>query len=886
MINLVATAFWLFTAYIVVRLIRVDRFSVGVSRAGWILRIGLMAASIFVFFRPHEDIKSGQDPGVYVNTAGAIMHHGALFYTDEMLEQVPVENRDVFFFGHLQGYNLTKDSCLHVKERDSALIGPRFPVLYPVALSLVMRASGTLAALHVVPLFAILAGYALCVLAGLVFRRSEAGPIAFLFYVCMPHVIWHARAPRPEIIASFFCLAGLVLVLNAAESPSRSAIGDVLYAAIAVALAPFLHVTAWFVAVAMVIPVGILLLRGRSDFLVYPVVAVAGVVAYIHQTITVADQYQLAPKLKPLLEPRSDFAVIIVAALVLALVVNIIGRHLNKRGAWSWLSRRLTPAIRLTICATLSLAFIILCAYLYLRTDPVTRRTFEGYVYHYIYPTDLRLLRIFLSRSVCVLGGIGLILMILSTKRTQAHFTVLVALLPNTFLMGNMYDFFMTRYFLIAACPLIVLGLSKTVTTLPLPARVRPVVISLLAIGVCALLVYRRATMVTTTEYKGLTTFIQEFADEITHKNGVLLAEYTRLAAPFEHLHGIPLLSLDNETRDNYLPAMEAWDSIMARHPNRPAFFLTPFSAPISDLFDFEPVRSETLVYDTLPAGRNQLPTSPQSRSMTLSLYSMTRRENLAPPAPYVRGLDGSNMGIEGFVLHNRLKDTRQWAITGHALRSGVPGHIRFKSGVEIGGASRLVVFAALDGGGTRNAGELVNADGLRLTWRHLDGAWWVGEVRSDSRSRISGLDITPSKQLLVSDIHFVSGGRAARVSTVPSEEGSHQVGFAGRWARPPSRFLAPLPTAEKGVVCLLIKAPDDTGQQTEVSIATRYGTLGSRTVETGKWSWEVWPVGKGQTGGTQWLKLQVAPVWKPGLNGYPDDLAVHVGYITCLPMK
>jgi len=885
MIILVATAFWLFTAFILARLIRIDRSSVAASRKSWALRIGLIIVSVFIFFRPHEEIRSGQDAGVYINTAGAIANHGSLFFTDEMLEQVPFKDRSVFFLGHMQGYNLSKDSCLQVKDSKTAQLGPRFPVLYPIVMSLAIHVSDARLALYVVPVFAVLTGYALCVLAGFVFRRPEAGPLSFLFYMSMPHVIWHARAARPEIIAGFFCLAGLVLLLHAASSASRTAVGDVFFAALAITIAPFLHITAWFVAVAMIIPVGIHLLSGKRDFLVYPAVAVVGLLAYAHQTVAISDQYNLAPKLRPLLEGYLPI-LIIGAALVLPFIAYCLGQILRKHCLWSSLSAYFTPSRLLLLRCAMALAFVILCGYLYLRTDPVSGRSFDGYVYHYFYPTDLRVLRVFLSRSVCLLGGFGLILMILTKARIQAHFTVLMVLLPNALLMGNVYDFFMTRYFLLGACPLIVLGLSKLVTALPLPTVVRPATTLLLAFGVCILLLNRRAAMVTTTEYKGMTSFIQEFADEVRRENGIMFAEYTRLATPFEHLYGIPLLSLDNETRFDYRPAMDAWDQIMADNPERPAFYLTPFGTPISDRFEFEPVHKETFVYDTLTAGRYQLPTSKTSRSITLSLYHMQRSKDALPPTQYVREFDGSNVGIRRFVRHNRHVDTRQWTLDGHALRAGVEGRINFKSGVTVGKAMRLIIFTIHDGFGNPDETSLINTGNVQLTWRHIIHQWWIGEVTSESKFRLRGLNIMPSENLLVTSIHHVSNNRATRVETIREKEGTHVSGFTGRWARSPSRFLAPLPSAENGFLCMLLNAPDDTGGLTKVSLASRYASLGSRTIETGKWFWEIWPVGKGQTSGTQWLKLNVDPAWDSGLKDYPNDLGVRVGYIASLPKK
>ncbi len=256
---------------------------------------------------------------------------------------------------------------------------------------------------------------------------------------------------------------------------------------------------------------------------------------------------------------------------------------------WTDLATRTSDRAKLVLRWSAGLLFLAICAWLYLRTEPPAERIFTEYVYHYIYPTDLRLARVYFSRPICALALLGLTLVFVLRRCNWSAKAVILTLLPHAFLIGNMYDLFMTRYMLIAICPLVAIGITACFDYLPLRGHARAAVHALASLLVCTMLFHNRLPMVTTTEYRGLSRYLTHFADAINDSNGILLAEYPRLAVPLEHFHGIPMLGIDNEQRSNYEPALAAWQTVMDAHPGRPAFFLTPFGTPVSDRFIFEP---------------------------------------------------------------------------------------------------------------------------------------------------------------------------------------------------------------------------------------------------------------------------------------------------------
>jgi len=70
----------------------------------------------------------------------------------------------------------------------------------------------------------------------------------------------------------------------------------------------------------------------------------------------------------------------------------------------------------------------------------------------------------------------------------------------------------------------------------------------------------------------------------------------------------------------------------------------------------------------------------------------------------------------------------------------------------------------------------------------------------------------------------------------------------------------------------------------TRFTLRNRFGLVGRLAVETGQWSWEVWPLPiQKASSGIEWFTLRAPPPWDPGLDHYPSDLAARLGYIAVI---
>jgi hypothetical protein len=226
-----------------------------------------------------------------------------------------------------------------------------------------------------------------------------------------------------------------------------------------------------------------------------------------------------------------------------------------------------------------------------------------------------------------------------------------MVLFPAIMLTGNIYDFMMTRYLMVAFIPVATLLLTALVAfLLPSRAGIWPAI--LLSAILCVVAINKRSHLITTVEHKGFWRFLRPYAEVIKTHKGILLCEYSRIAAPLEHFFGIPTLGLDNERRDNYAEAEKAWANIMRSLPDRPAFFATPYHVPLSQHFSFEPIHHDSFQDCRLEQARQSLPTRVGKSELTLHLYRLKLRspsqEEVVSPA--IIKPDAGNMGLRYFA--------------------------------------------------------------------------------------------------------------------------------------------------------------------------------------------------------------------------------------------
>ncbi|MCE9616348.1 MAG: hypothetical protein K8T26_18915 [Lentisphaerae bacterium] len=802
-----------------------------------LLLLGLVGA--LTFLRPHELLLSGQDPGVYLNTAGAFARHQSLFYVDTLLAEVAPANRFIFWFGHL-GYGFTKDSCLRIADLDTMLMGPRFPPAFPILLSPLMRAGPPFLGLYVVPLFALFTGIALFAVVRRLRPRPWAGTLACAFYSLTPLIVWHARAPRPEIISGFLGLAGFLFCLHAWQARAGRGWPDLLLGALCISLAPFFHITGWFTTVGAAAVMVAWILTGRAEVWLYPPVALLGLAAYIWQTLRIADHYQLGRYLRPILAHPAAVALAALAAVIAPVLVGLLAR---RRRLPVRLIAPDRPAFNpLTLLrAVAALALLALCAWMFLRMPPPDQRTFSAYEYHYAHPADLRLVPVYLSRAIAGLGLAGLITLLLARGPAPLErLAFCVWLLPAALLIGNMQDFFMTRYMLPALLPMLVAGLATLATAVPAACNRRHAGTLGAALVIIALLVHHRTSMLTTTEYRGLGRFLESFATPIRAADGMLLGEYARVAAPFEHLFGIPLLSLDNETRTDYTPALDSLADLMTRHPGRPVFFLTPFPPPLSERFTFTPVMSNTLAYARLTPGRFRRPAQAQPASLTLHLYRIAHAAPPPSPTPFVRWPDAGHLGLAGFATPRQAR----WHVPGLAIPAGQRRAVAIDAATPLATDARIMLFlwSAAPASATTPAAHPARED-MRAHWTHLGHGWGVLNLPAAALSGTPpAVDLQAERNLVVSDAWAIQGQTAVRLALHDESVTAETATAPSRWLQSPARFLAPAPASNRATCVAVLLAPPDHAAPVAPAFALRIGERerASWTPPAPRWSWQV----------------------------------------------
>jgi len=668
MIIAVGTFFWVLALAAVYRLLRIDA---GQARFKWLEVAMLALCAALVLFRPHEDIFGGEDPGSYINSGVSYQRQKQLFFIDELLAKVPLEVRPDFYYGHA-GYDATKDACLWIRNADLAMVGPHFQPAYPLLISVAARIGSSYWALFVVPLFTIFTALALRALALLTIPHRWAGLAAFLLYVFNPLTAWHGRCARPEIIASFMFFAGLSLTLHAWQNRSWEKKTDLIIGALCIGLAPLFHITAW----ALVIPAGLAVLaavlKGRNDFLPYGLIAVLTAGVFYLETIHVTDYYTVRRFFEIIFSHPWLIATGFIMLAAISLVVKkstMANKALDGSVQPSQLeallrrSRPGTPRttflkpLSFSLCSGIFLGAIIIAFLAVLIFD---RKIFGDLpvlgkpVQHYLYLTDFKVMANMLSLPNMVLFLAGFIIWLTGrTERRQWRILLALIFFPAIMLTGNISDFMMTRYLMVAIVPSVALCLAALIAFLTPRAAFWQVLI--LTAIICALGLNDRTHLIATVEHKGLCRFLRHYAEAIRTNRGTLLCEYSRVAAPMEHFFGIPTLGLDNERKSDYEKAEKAWAGVMKSMPDRDAFFMTPFHAPLSKYFDFEQVFSDSFEDCRLEQSRQSLPARIGRSKMTWRLFRMKLKQSVPSPecanfSALVIEPDAGNMGMRNFA--------------------------------------------------------------------------------------------------------------------------------------------------------------------------------------------------------------------------------------------
>ena len=869
--------FWLFSLVLLARLVAIGRQRTKITAPAALALVLLLAGAGLLLFRPHEDVLGGQDPGAYLNLGARLGRQPRLPYTDELLAQVePVDARlDFLTYGRGRPY-LSKFACGRIRNLETALADTWFQPAYPIVMSAAARLGSPRWVLYVAPLYALLTALALGVLARLIMRHPWSGPIACIFYVLCPLVVWHARCPRPENIAGFLLFAGAALLVNAYRQTAWFRWYDVLLGAVCISLAPFFHITGWMLAIPGGLLVTAAAARGRRDFIPYLAVAVLCLALFVYQTLAVTDTYGLRRFVLRLNERWWFIALATALGGGLAFAFRALSRaRLKPRHEWAGWAAALVVALLYLGCFLLAL-----------RTPPSK----ENIAFHYAYRTDLRAVLSMISKPIAILGLAGITTLAAGgADRRRERLALLAFACPATLLVGNLYDFFMTRYLLVAFLPLLALGLAALVTLIPARGHLSRLATAGAVIAVCLLGLRHRTHLVTTVEYRGLVDHLAAVADDIKREDGILLFEYPRLAAPLDHFFGVPVLALYNERDDDYSMQEEAWEKIMNGNPRRPAFFATPFgNRPLSDRFVFVPLRTYHYSGHRLLERRWALPTQVAEWGVDLQVYRMLRRDGNTDSKstdefPFPLVLDAGNMGFRRFAnVRNkpRVVDGLRLA-AGQSVDIFIPGLYRRDAFTEL-----LFLFVADPDGPPPRLQLRSGPRSATVIALQLVRDWHLAQQEAGMIGTESRLHIMSPGACFLHDVIAIRPDAATSLLDKTLRAAREQVTlapFTTRWARTGARFCVPLPATGKGYLLVLQNAPQGANGWGRIALG-RDGPARpapARTVPGGGWAWGAWYCVPGKsTPEARWIDLSGGKPFDPQTPGFPTDLISHVGAI------
>ncbi len=836
------------------------------------LWIALGLAAVVLLFRPHEDIFGGEDPGSYVNSGITYGRQQKFFEVDPLLFLVSPETRPDFYYGH-SGYGTTKDACLWVREPDRAVTGPHFQPAYPLLIALVARIADPSWALFVIPVFTLFLALALRALASLLLPYRLAGLIACLVFLLNPLTLWHGRCARPEIIAGFMFFGGCALLLNAWRNRRWSRWSDLVMGAAAISLAPFFHITAGYLLIPSAIAVAIIILRGRDDFLVYPMIALAGLVLFTWQMKFVTDYYGMSRFLDGLIyRPQLTYSLFAASFALLAAgcwlsrrsrkamenrdqssINNPDGQPRQSvaphqqnntmllkwrdtlrrvRGLFKGYSKKTVTPVALFSSLGLALLSTVCILYIAFTRDtegslPLLGRPIE----HFLYLADFKTFANMVTLSIALLALLGWIVWLTGpVQYRRERIALSMVIFPAVIFSGSIRDFMMTRYWFTALLPMTALCLTALAARLS--ERVRSTRIVILCVALIILLgAYQRAHLISVTEYRGLTGFLKPYAEIIKRNNGILLCEYSRLAAPLEHFFGIPTLGLDNERKHDYSRAEQAWERIMTQYPDHPAFFMTPFHAPVSDRFDYKLANEGEFRGNTLVQARQSLPTLIGEYKLRTRLYRMSLKTsgqaNCDLPSPEQYRLDAGNMGLRHFA------NVRSESAIFDTLASN---------------PTNVTIVATSLQPSIASATLLINLTNLP----YLE----IGNI--------------------------TTAGQELPTAQLPCPTQPYKLSFAARWARAGAKILVP-PCFPGGYFVLMATTPRlSNGEKMRIVIRLDAEQISDLMPEPDHWQWYLIPMPASAAG--QWLALTSEPAWNPRMAGYPEDLGILAGHISFWP--
>jgi len=823
----------------------------------------LSALLLLLYARPHDDITAGQDGPAYLHCASEYAKHGQLTYQDEMLAKVTPEIRSQFLYqGHKSSY-LTKFGSLHLPNIKNDNLQTWFQVGPSLLLSIVAKFFKNRAILYIMPLFGIFNGIVIAFLAMSVLGKSRTiGWSAAILYWLNPLVIWHARALRPEFVASFLLWSGFAILLKAIKE--QKSIFLWLLAGLSINLAPFFHITATMVVLPASAVVAWCVAKGNKTGLIFGATQSIMVSIFALQSTQFADPYSLSRYLQ--VGPDGlEWLIWLIAGITGWCLVGTISlfcaKHLPSPGSI------LTSSKILRIIASLAITTLFVAILLHIHYTPASE--LKSLVYHYYYRTDLRSVTRLISIPIALCGFFGLLSMLLKGgSRTAARYTFCLIIIPAALGIGNMYDFFTTRYLIVSMIPLLTISLVSLVQWIASKKPSIPYLGAIITAVLIALLLHGRLLLIKHVERNGLYKYLDQVANVIKPDNTLLLCEYSQVAGAFEHLFGIPTLGLDGENVSPYSRAEKAWRKLMKETPQRCAYYLTPFNShPRSKHMNFEFVKKFRLDSSILVDRRWDLPVATKPWKLTLYLYKITLDELV--PTDALISMSPSNMG---FLRFSGCRQKNGVSISGINIPQAAPLSLKPCTAKNMSNAELWLLLH-------ENSQNFISIGQNRLSTQpqSLGNNWFILRIPASDLS--NNPEVWTEGQALLSQAFYIKSETIIDANTLFRQyiqKSQNIESYVARWARQSATITLPSSSKSGAVMLMFMTPPSEIGEPAVITSSVAGKTV-KNELPAGNWRWSAYPIPA--TSNSTDIKFHTSHPFNPHINGFDDDLSLFMGY-------
>ncbi|MGA0369691.1 MAG: hypothetical protein ACO3N7_09610 [Kiritimatiellia bacterium] len=789
--------------------------------------IFLLVVWRFFYFPPQEEVLGGDDPAAYLSTAFWFLQTDRFAYEHPLWTQLHLEQRDLFYYRGQGTEVKTLHHIMRVRDEEQGVIAPWFQVAFPLMISVPARWGGPECALWTAPLLALLGALVFGGFCWTLWDRFSGFFMGALLMLGNPLWLFHGRILRSELPALLFLWGGLTLFLRAVASDSkRMSSLQTFFAAFALCLSGFFHATGWLLPFTMGLGMIPKLLRGKRQEWIFAGTCWAMGWLFLLQMAKVSDIYNI----RAISEFLLSHLLLIHAGLLVGLFLwfrglfprirSFFGKREGGRGVWFRLQYAvplLLGVLAWTGWQSAGLPF------------PLRLLSFS----------DLRGFVHLQGLLPSVLGGVGLWFLLWGKEAPLRNrkAPVLLWLLPGLLLSHVVKDYmYGSRYFLMVLMPTLSLGGLALLLRIPTFSLPRLPAQGLLLTGFLLLGLQDKHPLLRHPADQGLISFLRQPAEILQAEEGMLLVEYSRLSTPFVSLFGIPTLGMDNAHQTDATPALQAWGELMALHPDRPAFLMTPFAGePRSPQFRFEKIWEGLYQTEHLLSTYPQAPSVRRDWRLRPRLYRIhkaTPADLPRPPGEFV--FSESNLGRSGFARVAE-KSGQVW--------NGVSADDSRTFAFEIPPGAELFLFGFVGEDSQIPNLEVERIQGglEEIPVRDLPGAWICYRIPAgETQAKVSLRTLGPV--FLTQATLLKPTGESEKIALPGDQTQATLPGtFVVRWAGASPRLELPGTGGDPGYLLIYGTAPGEFSRASQLTVQLA-GREFLRTLNPGEWEWMVFP--------------------------------------------